>query len=546
MLMATAEFLRNSLSKTGYVALALIVLVLLSTPAVAFLLPNYLPSHLSQALAIAVGYLYFRRFDLWETYPDPTRRALLVLAFVVPLDNLLLEKFIRKVAMDSNLWLEIFRPEILILIVATFWTAVFRRPDRLSGLFVLAAATGGVSWLLSSAASIDPVYASAAGFFEIAVPLMVFYVYSSNAPDRAFLKHSVLLFCLGFTIIAASQSSYILFTQCCALTSEDFLTGKMDVDVMTAAGGNGYGNTTNFVTLLVAVLPFVAASIYLSDKHRLAKAAILILLTYAGLLVYSRGGLMITTVGLTAVFAIFLYKTGTVRWAIPVALALIILVHVPTGGADYYLSGIDSFFLTDPSTFDELDPRPTAKDIFRKRSDVLHKRFTERSGVSRAEAIRLGTIIAKENWLTGIGTSIYPRIDAAFTSPHSMLILRAAEGGILGLLFFLSLILFIPANVRSWREMDNLATASAISLSCFFLYASVFGGTFSIVGLIPWGFCIALMFACLAQVNAKRFHQAAEEGFVHDVGVVPNDLVRQNPAHPTIRPPHCGAAGELG
>jgi hypothetical protein len=514
--MATAESLRKSRSKTGYVALALIALVLLTAPAIWLGLPDYLPSHLSQALAIAVGYLYFRRFELWETYPDRTRRALLVLAFVVPLDNLFLEKFVRKIAMDSNLWLEVFRPEILILIVATFWTVIFRRPARLSVPFVFAAATGGASWLLSSAVSIGPAYASAAGFFEIAVPLMVVYIYSANAPDRAFLRHSLFLFCLGVTIVAASQSSYILFAKCCAVTSLDFLAGKMAIGVMAAAGGNGYGNTTNFVMLLVAVLPFVGASIYISDEYRLAKAAILIFLTYAGLLVYPRGGLILITIALISVFAFFSYKTKTLRWAIPITLTLIVLIHVPTGGAVYYLNGIRSFFLPQAS----LEARqPTAKDNLLldaykpTTKDNLQETFTENSGTSRAEAMQLGITIAKKNWLAGVGTSMYPRIDPEFTSPHSMLILRAAEGGILGLLSFLALMLFVPASVRRWRELDNLAIAAAISVTCFFLYGSAFGATFSIVGLIPWGFCIALMLASLAQVNATGIHQGRNEDF---------------------------------
>jgi hypothetical protein len=139
----------------------------------------------------------------------------------------------------------------------------------------------------------------------------------ANAPDRAFLAHSLFLFSLSFTIIAASQSSYILTTKCCSLTSADFLAGKLATDVMAIAGGNGYGNTSNFVMLLVAVLPFVAASIYISDQYRVAKAALLIFLTYSCLLVYSRGALMIIAIALGTVFTFFSYKTKTLKMGNP-------------------------------------------------------------------------------------------------------------------------------------------------------------------------------------------------------------------------------------
>jgi hypothetical protein len=202
----------------------------------------------------------------------------------------------------------------------------------------------------------------------------------------------------------------------------------MAIGIMAAAGGNGYGNTTNFVMLLVAVLPFVGASIYISDEYRLAKAAILIFLTYAGLLVYPRGGLILITIALISVFAFFSYKTKTLRWAIPITLTLIVLIHVPTGGAVYYLNGIRSFFLPQAS----LEARqPTAKDNLLldaykpTTKDNLQETFTENSGTSRAEAMQLGITIAKKNWLAGVGTSMYPRIDPEFTSPHSMLIFDA-------------------------------------------------------------------------------------------------------------------------
>jgi hypothetical protein len=459
-----------------YLAPFLAALVLATVPVVAIRQPAYLPSHIAQAVAVIIGFVYFYRFDLWARYPDWVRRSLLIIAFAAPLDNLLAIKAIRKTFMDSHVALEVFRPLVLLLIIAAIGTALARRKVRLPALLNVTAAIAFVSWIISSVASIDPAYALARGFFEIALPLVVVYAYAANASNRDFLKHSLLLFCLGFAVVALSQSASILADNCCSLTAEGFLADKMNPDFMKAAGANGYGNTTNFIALWVLVLPLVAGALYIAKDFDRTKIALLAFLAYAGLLVYSRGGVLTALLGLSAVAVILSFAVRSVRLATPAVIALILAIHFPSGGLNYYRSGISSFA-------NALQQKLVEKQV---RPDL--------SGSDRAKAIRTGLAIARENWITGIGTGIYMRIEPEFTAPHSMLILRFAENGVLGLISILLLFAFAPIQIASkWRHIDPLALSAAISATCFAVYASAFGAAFSDGGLIPWGLGLGLM-----------------------------------------------------
>ncbi|UPT85170.1 O-antigen ligase family protein [Bradyrhizobium barranii subsp. apii] len=296
------------------------------------------------------------------------------------------------------------------------------------------------------------------------------------------------LFCLGFAVVALSQSAAILTVNCCALTAEGFLMDKMNLDLMRVAGGNGYGNSVNFIAGWVAILPLAAGALYISKDFAKAKIALLFFLCYAGLLVYSRAGLILALIGLPAAAVILSIAKGNVRWAVPAVVAFIIAVHLPSGGWNYYASGVGSFFGANAGEID----KPTS-------GDRLNKSLQDQSGADRAAAVRTGIAIAKANWLTGIGTGIYARIEPEFTSPHSMLILRLAENGLLGLISILILFAFAPiAVMRQWHRRDPLALSAAISATCFAVYAAAFGAAFSDGGLIPWGMGFGLALSCLA------------------------------------------------
>ncbi|UPT85171.1 hypothetical protein HAP41_0000033320 [Bradyrhizobium barranii subsp. apii] len=148
-----------------------IALIMASAPVVALKQPDYLPSHLAQAVAVAVGFGYFYWFQLWKAYPDRFQRALLILAFAAPLDNLLAIKAIRKTLMDGNVALEVFRPVLLLLIASAIGTAILRPPKRPSPILTVSAALALASWIVSSAAATDPAYGWRVGSSKSSSPL---------------------------------------------------------------------------------------------------------------------------------------------------------------------------------------------------------------------------------------------------------------------------------------------------------------------------------------------------------------------------------------
>lgn len=487
-------------------------LIVLSTQFVASQFPDYLPSHIAQLAALAAGVLYFRKFDLWDRYPAQAQRLSLLLAYAIPFGNIFLVKVFRKAVLGSNLALELLRPEILLLLAAVALTA--HKRFGLPRILLAAAWLTAASVLVSAAASSDPVYAAAAGFFEGIIPFLVIILYARNASDRAFLWHALTLFALAFTIVAAAQSASIMLHKCCAYTSAGFLGGKMDLPLMKAAGGNGYGNTTNFVSLAVLIVPFLAASIFGCTVLRSARTVAVGVLVYATLLVYSRAGLLVLLIGMAAVCLSF--RRAAPAWgraALATIIIAVVAVHIPTGGLSYYKSGVESFIGVEKN---HAPPRGAAANARRESTRpqaeaaapgepplpdaeiVLKSEKPDLSGKDRAAAMRQGLAIARANWKTGIGYGMYVRSESEFTSPHSMPILRIAEGGIIGLAGFVLLWLAIPVLLyRRRRELDGLDIACLVSLSCFFVYGSLLGAAFSLLGIVPWGFGVGLMIACL-------------------------------------------------
>ncbi|WP_441280075.1 O-antigen ligase family protein [Bradyrhizobium sp. 63_E2_N1_3] len=472
--------------------------VLATAPIVFFRLPDYLPSHIAQGAAIAVGFAYFSFFGLWRKYPDWIQRSLLVVAFASPLDNLLAMKAIRKTLFDPYVGLEVFRPVIVVLIVATIGTVLARRTTKLPALLLVSAALALASWISSSLAAADQLHAFGAGFFELIIPFGVIYAYAAHSNDSQFLKHSVALFCLGFAIVAASQSAAILAQDCCALTARGFLEGKMNLRTMRLAGDNGYGNPTNFISLWVAVLPVIAGSL-LVPRFRRTKTALLFGLLYAGLLVYSRSGLAVAIVGLAAVIVLMLF-VGRLAIAVPVAIALIIVTHLPSSGLAYYGAGIQAFFSPPTGVATE-----KLRSTFNTVDDVMSgKRKIDVSGVDRANAIKSGLAIARDHWPLGMGSGHYVSADPVYTAPHSMALLRLDENGILGLASLLTLFAVAPLALLRIRR-DPLAISAAIGVICFASYTSVFGGSFSDRGMIAWGFATALLITTvIADIPPKK------------------------------------------
>ena len=94
----------------------LAALILAAFPFVYQHFPTYAPGYLIQIPAEA-GFYYFRHFRLFSTYTDWRERGLLILSFVIPLQNTFWLKAFRKALLSSHLLLEVMRPEILPMLI---------------------------------------------------------------------------------------------------------------------------------------------------------------------------------------------------------------------------------------------------------------------------------------------------------------------------------------------------------------------------------------------------------------------------------------------
>ena len=464
---------------------------LAATAAVEARFPEYIAGYLIQIPALVLGYFYATKFDLLNRYPRWQQRVLLLISFAIPLQNTFVLKAARKYLMDGNVALEAFRPAVFILLVVTAASLANNDKLRLPKLIVASFVTGLFGWLLSSSASDYPGVSLGTGLFEFLCPFAAVYALSVNALDRAFLLHCLKLFIISFALVALAQASVILATDCSdavlglPLLADEFLELKKSLPLMQVAGANAYGNTDNFVSLWVLIIP-LTAGLYYRRKSALWAIALFALL-YLGLLVYSRSGILAVTCGLTG---IVVHRAVAFRAfsALPAAaLAALLLIHVPSGGAKYFVDGIYSFITT--------LQYPTKE---------IHS--YDASGVDRMEAMRRGVAIASEHPITGVGYGVYPIVEPELTAPHNMLLLRFAEGGIFSAVSLLLLASFAIAS--AWRQFfsrDIVAMTAAIGLGCFLLKGMIFGATFSIGGQISWGFGVAILIAVLStQTNRNN------------------------------------------
>lgn len=477
-------------------------------PVVHQVFPDYLPGYLIQILAIIVGFYYARSFSLANLYPQWNLRALLLLAYVVPLQNTFVPKALRKYIADGNPLLEITRPAIILLfgiLVCTIWHRKTARPPLLIAASFIA---GLLSWTISTANS-DYVHVSlATGIFEFLCPFVALYVLSANSPDKSFLYHCLRLFVISFSLVALAQSFSILSAGCCdslvGLPSllDEFFELKRNVPLMTIAGGNGYGNPDNFVSLWVLIVP-LCVGLYYYDRSRIWIAASLFVI-YAGLLVYSRAGLLVILIGLIAIVLHRLIAQRTFS-ALPAGVVAFILASsAPQSSLAYIGDGVTSFI---NSAMYAVSSRGNAELRERLLKQERKKKDFDASGADRMEAIRRGLNIAIENSVTGTGYGTYPIIEPELTSPHNMFLQRFAEGGALGALSLLLMALYsvlAGATLILKRSTDIVAATCSIALTCFMMKAFVFGASFAIGGQIAWGFGVALTLAVLINRDTKH------------------------------------------
>lgn len=470
-----------------------LVLALLTTgiPLVNLYFPDYLPGYFIQIPAILLLYFYFSHFHLTGLYKLRIERLLLILAFATPLQNTFLVKAYRKALLDQHILLEMFRPDILALIGLAVYVVRGQKTARLPKLLMISLIVGLMGWIASSIFSEHPSISLGNGLFEFLSMWLTLYILLSIAPDRQFVTHATILFCLGAGLAASAQtiaiwtgiSSDTIFGF--PILADEFLTIKKNLPLMIKAGGNGYGNTDNFASLWILVVPLIAGLSYLTQRFWIAWTSLL-LFCYAGLLVYSRSSIGVVVLGLGCLWLHRLIVYRSMSLGLLAIVAGLLLIHLDSEIIRYYSDGIVSLI---QSFLPHSTDHGGWPGWVRNQKDTI-----DASGIARAEAWRRGFEIAAANWKTGIGFGVYPIAEPEYTAPHSMALLRFAEGGILSLLSFLLLCIYAPIRlVELRRSKDILAVASLISISAFLLKAAVFGGSFSINGQIVWGFGVALL-----------------------------------------------------
>ncbi|MCV3243672.1 O-antigen ligase family protein [Mesorhizobium sp. ZC-5] len=504
-------------------ALAIAVLLLLaSAPFVAQRFPDYLPGYLIQIPAVLFAYGYAVRYDL-AAYNWP-ERATLLLCYLVPLENTFIIKAVRKALLDSHIVLEVFRPSILLLTGIAVYLAWSGRRAAIPATLRWSFVTGLMGWLIATMFAAEPLLSVGVGIFEFLAPWLAMYVILAVA-DRPLAGHALRLFCAAFVLVAIAQTAAILpALPSVPLFASEFLEVKKNVPLMVAAGGNGYGNTDNLISLSVMAIPVMAGSLYLCRlNHKLPILAAILLLLFAGMLTYSRAGTVSLIVGL---LALWLLRVFIFRQASLAILSLLVIVgasHTDPTSIAYFTNGVASFLAPSHTAGDQpqtrittRSPSPAATDenrtarrepppvrtdesgTVRRETSFPPAATADESGIARLEAWKTGAKIAAAHPLIGIGYGHYVLADKLLTAPHSMILLRLAEGGILSAVSFLLLALYAPLGLLRmlWRrERDMFAITCLVAVSAFFLKAAIFGAAFSIAGMIPWGFCVALLIA---------------------------------------------------
>jgi hypothetical protein len=484
----------------GPILAAVVLALLAGVPFVHSRFPEYLPSYLIQIPALLFAYGYAVRYDLLA-YRWPERLALLI-AFLVPLENTFALKVFRKAALDGHIALEIFRPSNMLLVGVAIYLAWSGRRVRLPELLKWSLIAGAAGWLVATMFAKDAFLSFGTGLFEFLAFWTALYVLLAIAPDRRFLAYAVTLFVASFALVALAQSAAIWLELpeetifAVPVFADDFLTVKKHLPLMIKAGSNGYGNTDNFASLWVFVVPLLAGLAY-CDRWKWAAWAVFAVLIYAGLLVYPRSAIGAVLVALAGLWVYRLHVFRPVGFGLIIAAVVILAIHANPEIGRYYVDGARSLIASltsENASSRSVGTTPTKKA--EQKSDNASR--DDASGIARAEAWRRGVSISKENWKTGIGYGNYRTVDSEFTAPHNMVLLRSAEGGILSAISLLLLALYAPLRLTGAllrRDQDMFAVACLVAVSAFFLKALIFGATFAINGMIPWAFGVALLLA---------------------------------------------------
>jgi hypothetical protein len=469
------------------------------------------------------------------------RFVLLALSFLVPAQPVLQ-------ILPGIDRLHTYRIVELVILLLTAAVAFQKEPGpRLPRAIAVSFWLGLAGWAAATLGSQYPWQSLDTGALEFLLPFCVLYLFLCSAPDRDFLISAGALFVLGALVESVMQAWQIVsyyrdFAAANQLpeflwlpTAANFTTYKIALPTVLPAGllPFSYGNTDNYVSLWVLLVPLAAGATFFARRRWLAVAALFALL-YFGLFTYSRSGVIVIFLSLAALLGINLIANRSASAVIIATLAGLIVIHIDHSNLDYYWRGVSGFANQASSESigaprlpekDDAASKPEKNNVASKndaasgpdRAGTLNQNKVEvehsgpdpagapnqnelefeRSGPDRASALKLGLNIGLRHWLTGIGYGVYPIIETRFTAPHSMLLLRFAESGILGLISFLLLALYAPFRLMFLlaRRSDMFEATCLLAVSAFMLKAIVFGASFAISSNIVWGYAVMMVLA---------------------------------------------------
>jgi hypothetical protein len=427
------------------------------------------------------------------------RYALLALSFLVPVGTLLPLHAFR--LMEAAIFFG-----LLPITLVTRGLMIF--PPLIRWSFWI----GLAGWLVSTLWSPARGYSFDVGALEFLMFYALLYLFASHIRDRRSFLAALTAFVGGVLVLSIYQAISIIEVVHLPLprTASDFIEYKKSIPVYFKNGiPNTYGNIDNYISIWTLLIPLLAGLLYAVRTWWIVVLALFIM-SYCGLLVYSRVGLIAVMLGLVALVAFRAYAYRKSSFAVCSIMAVLILIHLDTKSLSYLFGGAASFAsaVSDESRETAREGKPQVRSSNGVASPQLYPSdapstspqlsgSADASAVGRATAWHYGLSIGMEHWATGIGYGRYQNSEPIFTAPHSMALNRVAEGGILSLISFLLLAAYAPIRfARMVRYKPSMLLAAClVGISTFMVKALPFGATFAVSSNFVWGLGLALVMA---------------------------------------------------
>ena len=310
---------------------------------------------------------------------------------------------------------------------------------------------------------------------------------------------------VSLALIAAIETispgpSYVLGVP---LFPTDFLAIKRAVEFLIDVGGNVYENPDFYISLWIMMIPVLVGVYYSARTYRAALLAVVAVVSYAGLLEFSRGGTLVVIIAMAGFVAARFVALRVVS-LLPLSIAVIFSLMTFVGMVGYFGSAYDQYATSLESS------NLNAEDLYQvdPGSPIMVHGGGDISGEIRAEAAKLALRTAEKHPFVGLGYGVYPRTVSSIP-PHNKLLDRLTSGGILAGLSLLLLTGYVywQALMLLFRpEKDMLRMGAILALAAFLTKALPFDAAVSLNGIVLWGFLIGLLLAyvsCRAKASVE-------------------------------------------